>query len=296
MLKRRSLKAIFIFSLVFPPLLFAASAQAEMVKLKNGLNMFYKTAGTGKIPVVLVHGYSFSSASWDKVLGIFPAQYKVYAMDLRGFGQTDKPVQGYSYAQVSEDIAQLMDALKIDKAVVIGHSMGGMIVQHFAVLYPAKVKALVLSNTYAMNAPPVGINESVKQRIAGYGTAEQNREVFKKVHPLYFSKDNLAPGDLDVFMKISLQASTKALQEMLKTIYATPQIPPEKYGAIKAPTLINVTTRDVFGTFDKAVKINEGIKKSKITVIEYCGHTPMWEKPKTWVAQVASFLKSRGVK
>jgi len=64
---------------------------AVTVKLANGVTYFYKTAGTGRIPIVFVHGYSFSSSIWDKILTILPPSYRAYAIDIRGFGDSDKP-------------------------------------------------------------------------------------------------------------------------------------------------------------------------------------------------------------
>ncbi|MFH2125177.1 MAG: hypothetical protein ABIK12_01590 [Pseudomonadota bacterium] len=84
---------------------------------------------------------------------------------------------------------------------------------------------------------------------------------------------------MDKFNQMGCQASAKALSGMLMAIYVSPAIPTDKYSAIKAPTLIMVATRDRLGTFERAVNINEGIANSKITVMEYCGHTSMWERP-----------------
>ncbi len=290
MLASKRLRGITFVILLLGSMLMAVSAQADTVKLPNGLDMYYKTAGSGNIPVILIHGYSLSSASWDKVIDYFPAKYKVYAIDLRGFGLTSKPNSGYTYQQLAEDISQFMEVMKIKKAILIGHSMGGMVLQHFAVLYPDKVMKLVLSNTFAMNVAPVGMSKGVEKRINAYGSKEQNRAVFQKAMPRYFSKENLSTGDLERFVVIGLKAKTAALKGMLRTMYTTPAIPADKYASIKAPTLINVTTRDIFGTFKRALAINEGIKNSEIFVVAYSGHTPMWERPRVWLEEVVAFM------
>lgn len=268
---------------------------AVTVKLSNGVTYFYKTAGTGKIPIVFVHGYGFSSSTWEKILAILPPSYRAYAIDIRGFGDSDKPGIGYTYSQVVEDIAQFLDALKIDKAIFVGHSLGGIFLQHFAVSHPDKMLALILSNTFARNKPPAGISPDVQKRLDGYGSKEENRKVFAETIPQYFDAANLAYGDIGKFVEIGLKADNKALKEFLKLIYTAPAIPSEKYKSIKIPTLIIIGTHDPFAIFEVAVNINDGINGSRIYVVEYSGHSPMWERPDAWVRGVLDFLKDQGL-
>ncbi|MEW6402184.1 MAG: alpha/beta fold hydrolase, partial [Chloroflexota bacterium] len=178
-----------------------------------------------------VYGYSLSSSTWDKVLGMMPVQYRSYAIDLRGFGDSGKPDTGYTYRDMAEDIAQFLDATKIEKAVLVGHSLGGNILQHFAVLYPDRILALVLTNSFAMNMPPKGMSESVQKRIDGYGSKQENRQVFTKTMPFYFDASNISPGDLEKFVESGLKASNNALKDLLKETYTIPPIPAEKFNA-----------------------------------------------------------------
>ena len=271
-------------------------ARADTVELNNGLNVFYKTSGIGYIPIVFVHGYSLSSTTWDKVLAIMPVQYRSYAIDLRGFGDSGSPDTGYTYNQMADDVAQFLDAMKIKKAILVGHSMGGMILQHFAVLHPDRILALVLTNTFARNVEPKGMSESVQKRIDGYGSKEDNHKVFTKSMPYYFNASNLVPGDLERFVEVGLKASNNALKELLKQIYTAAPIPAEKFNAIKVPTLIVIATHDPFGTMKQAVGINDGIQDSRIIVISHSGHSPMWERPAVWVKGVLNFFEHEGLK
>ena len=271
-------------------------AREETMKLTNGVTYYYKTAGTGRIPIVFVHGYSFSSSIWDKILTILPNPYKSYAIDIRGFGDSDKPGTGYNYGQVVEDIAQFLDALKIDKTILIGHSLGGVLLQHFAVTHPDKILALILSNTFPVNNPPPGISPDVKKRLDGYGSKKENRKVFMQTMPQYFDTPSLAHEDLKKFVEIALKADNKALKEFLELVYMASAIPYEKYKSIKIPTLIIIGTHDPFAMFNMAVAINDGIKGSRIYVVEYSGHSPMWERPDVWIKGVLDFLKDHGLR
>ncbi len=271
------------------------STQADTVKIKNGLDMFYKTSGIGFIPVVCIHGYSLSSATWDKIPALLPARYRFYSIDLRGFGDSGKPDTGYTYRDMADDVVQFLDAMHLEKAILAGHSMGGMILQHFAALHPERVSALILSNTFAMNIPPKGMREFVQKRIDGYGTKKENKTVFTKTMPIYFDASNLSPGDVEKFVEVGLKASNTALQEMLKQIYTAPPMPAEQYAKIKTPTLIIIGSHDPYADMKQAVPINDGIENSKIVVVSHSGHTPMWERPEVWVDEVVGFLEKVGL-
>jgi pimeloyl-ACP methyl ester carboxylesterase len=227
---------------------------------------------------------------WANVLPGLPAAWRAYAPDIRGFGQSDKPASGYTYEVLVEDLAAFLDALSLPKAVFVGHSFGGCILQHFAVRYPDRLSALILSNTYACNLPPRGITAGVQARLDGYGTEAQNREIFNRTVPRYFDPANIAPQDIERFVAMARQAGNPALKQTLITMYASPAIPSQGLAAIQAPTLIIVGAHDPYGTFDQAVALSDCIPNSRIAVVPRCGHSPMWEKPQEYVGILTDFL------
>jgi non-heme chloroperoxidase len=255
------------------------------------IHLHYETSGNGGVPVVLVHGYSMSSAVWEKALPLFKPRYRLFAIDLRGFGRSDKPETGYRCSELAEDIKIFMDDSGLSQAVLIGHSFGGQVVQHFAAAYPERILALVLSNTVAATLPPVGITADAKQRINGYGSGEDNRKVLSANIPRYFDAANVTGEDIEHFIGIGLQAGSKALRETLKANHATPAVPKARYADFKAPVLILVSTHDSFGIFDHATAMSDSFPNSRIEVITGCGHTPMWEKPSEFADRVMNFLK-----
>ena len=184
-----------------------------------------------------------------------------------------------------------MDNLGLSQAVLIGHSFGGQVVQHFAAAYPERVLALVLSNTVAATQPPVGITKDAKQRIDGYGSGEDNRKVLSANIPRYFDAANVTGEDIEHFIGIGLQAGSEALRETLNANHATPAIPEARYMDFKAPVLILVSTHDPFGIFDHAAAMSDAFPNSRIEVITGCGHTPMWERPSVFAGKVMEFLR-----
>lgn len=269
--------------------------KSDQITLPDAGAAHFLVSGAGSRPIIFIHGYSLCAQTWVKVLPMLPAAFRAYALDLRGFGSSAKPENGYTYDVLADDIVAFMDALNIEKSVLVGHSFGGCILQHFAVRYPERLRALILSNTYAGNLPPKGITAGVQARLDGYGTEAQNREIFLRTVPRYFDPANVAPQDVDRFVAMALQAGNPALKQTLLTMYNSPAISPESLAAIQAPTLIIVGTHDPFGTFDQAVALSDCIPGSHIAVMPRCGHSPMWEKPHEFVEIMAGFLREHAI-
>jgi len=269
--------------------------RSDKITLSNGLAVHFMMSGAGSNPIIFLHGYSLSAQTWVNALPVLPAACRAYALDIRGFGLSAKPASGYTYEALVGDIFAFMEALNLTKAVFVGHSFGGCILQHFAVRYPSRLQALILSNTYACNLPPQGITAGVQARLDGYGTEAQNREIFNRTVPRYFDPANVTPQDIAYFIASALQAGNPALKQTLRTMYASPVIPSKCLAAIQAPTLIIVGTHDPYGTFDQAVALSDCIPNSRIAVMPRCGHCPMWEKPQEYVGILSGFLRDNGL-
>ena len=282
-------KLLIVFGLTF--FLFGYAA-ADMVKLENGISLNYRTAGYGSIPIIFIHGYSFSADVWEKVLDRLPRKYKAYAYDLRGFGGSSKPESGYMLNDYVEDLKLFMDVMNIQKAVLAGHSLGAIFLQDFAAEYPDRVMALILSNAQARNKDFGGkVPPSIAKRIAAYGDKEANRKIFETSTPAYFMQGNLTEADKNRFLEINVMSATPALREAFEVIFTTPAIPPDKFARIKAPTLVVTATHDIV-PFSVAVALSDGIPQSEVFVVEHAGHTPIWERPERWCEGVFLFLDS----
>jgi pimeloyl-ACP methyl ester carboxylesterase len=99
--------------------------------------------GTGK-PILCIHGITANCRCWDLLAAVLAPGYQVFAMDLRGRGQSDKPPQGYSLDYHMRDINCLLDDLGIDRTVIMGHSLGAFIGLAFAAEYSERVDRLIL--------------------------------------------------------------------------------------------------------------------------------------------------------
>ena len=279
---------IALFLLIFT----AGQALPDSISLKNGITLRYITAGSGPIPIIFIHGYSFSADAWEKVLARLPGRYAGYAYDLRGFGDSSKPDKGYTLSDYVEDLAQFMDAKQISKAILVGHSLGAILLQDFAAAYPERILALILSNAQARHKDSGGkVPDSIAKRIAAYGDREANRKIFEGSTPSYFMAGNLTEADKQRFLEINLKSATPALKEAFESIFTAPAIPPDRFNRIKAPTLVVTSTHDIV-PFTVVTALSEGIPQCQIFVVERAGHTPMWERPDRWCEGVFRFLDS----
>lgn len=134
----------------------------------NGIKICYETFGQG-YPIFLLHGFGMYKQFWLCQIGVLSKKFKVIAYDLRGCGKSDRPNQPYTIDLLVEDQRALMDALKVDKAHIMGHSLGGMIVQNFALKYPNRVNKIVLLGTNPAFPPdPSGIEMFKNTQIASF--------------------------------------------------------------------------------------------------------------------------------
>ncbi len=113
----------------------------------NGLNFHYQQAGEGP-DVLLIHGVTGDLSIWFlcQAMGVLARSFRVTAYDLRGHGYSDVPPSGYTSADQAGDTLAIMDALEIERAMLVGHSFGGVIAMHAAALHPDRIEAVVLSD------------------------------------------------------------------------------------------------------------------------------------------------------
>lgn len=160
----------------------------------NGLKMYYEVHGSGE-PVVLLHGaFMTVTNNWDGWIGELAKSRKVIAVEMQGHGRTADTARDMSYENFADDVAALLDHLKVPKADLIGYSMGGAVAMECAIRHPNKVrKAVVVSSTFR----PDGMVEGASKAIAGL-----TADVFKGT-PLEtdYKKLNPNPDDFPKFVQ-----------------------------------------------------------------------------------------------
>ena len=118
---------------------------AKTVSLGAGLDLEYVERGSrGKVPVVFLHGVTDSWGSFEGVLSRLPECTHAYALSQRGHGNSSRPAFGYRIADMANDLWLFLNSLEIERAVLVGHSMGSFVAQRFALDHPRRTAGLVL--------------------------------------------------------------------------------------------------------------------------------------------------------
>src|SRR3977135_2206205 len=114
----------------------------------DGVKLYYHEAGPGS-PIVFVHEFAGDARSWEGQLRHFGRRYRCITYNARGYPHSDRPaeVERYSQARARDDIRAVLDALEIDKAHIVGLSMGGFATTHFGFTYPERARSLVIAGS-----------------------------------------------------------------------------------------------------------------------------------------------------
>lgn len=115
----------------------------HMIRI-NGQELHVREWPADGHPVVLAHGLASNARIWDEVAEALAPTHRVIAYDQRGHGRSSKPDQGYSFAEVTADLRALLDALEVQRPMLVGHSWGGNVALDFAARYPDALSHLVL--------------------------------------------------------------------------------------------------------------------------------------------------------
>ena len=151
---------VFSFSIAFVLMLVTgtptfAQEHESLTATVNGVKIHYMKAGTGKTPLVLIHGFGETSHMWLPMLEEFGKDFTVIAPDMRGLGDSSKPEGGYDKKTMAVDIHELVKSLGYKEINLVGHDIGLMVAYAYAAQFPSEVKKLAL-----LEAPIPGIGDA----------------------------------------------------------------------------------------------------------------------------------------
>lgn len=274
---------------LWPALLLLATtpAWAEFVEVPGG-KLWYESRGEGPA-LVLLHDGFVPSATWDDQMPAFSRLFRTIRYDRRGYGKSESNREPYSHL---DDLAAFLDALKIDRAVLVGCDNGARLALDYALAHPDRVSALVLSGPVVSGLP---FSEHFLRR---------GNDNFK---PLIQNQD--VAGMIDAWVRDPYEtdpANTRArerLRELLKTS-VSPLItgfpdsrPPDqpaagRLGEIRVPTLIVAGASDIADIHAQAGALEAGIPGARRVVLAGAGHLAHLEKPELFNETVLGFLRS----
>lgn len=278
-----------------PVALHGASGQTVVV---DGVRLHYVEQGKGAA-IVLLHGFGASAFSWRLALPMLGANYRVVALDLPGFGFSDRNARlDFGHEAQAWRVARLMDVLGIRRATIVGHSMGGGIAQRLAISDPRRVERLVLVAAVDASAAPAWGHRGgrhpawgVARFAAGFPGLVRGL-TSRGLRQVVADPATVTDEMVDGYAEPLLMRGTLACME--KMAADTAREAPGDLSRITAPTVV------VSGERDRIVpaRVGEGltakIRGARHVMLGATGHLPAEECPEAFVEEVLAFLHEPG--
>ena len=270
----------------------------------DGLRIHYLTAGESGSPVVLLHGAGIDSAhlSWAETIESLAQEHRVYAPDLPGYGQSDRPDVLYNAEFYINFLARLFDAWQLSKASLVGLSMGGAIVLGFTLAHPERVEKLVPVDPYGI-MPKVAwhrtsylyVHSPLNELSYWFFAKSRSMVRWSLLSSLISSPERLTDRLIDEVYEASKHPQAgKAFSSFqrhdltwdgLRTNYL------DRLSTIQAPTLFIHGEKDPGVPLTYARQAHERVKGSRLHVMQGCLHWPMRDRPEEFNRVLGEFLR-----
>lgn len=237
----------------------------------NGIRLAYERRGTGS-PMVLLHGYPLDHQIWDDVTPLLADTFELIIPDLRGFGGSSTVDSFSAMEDYAADIAALLDQLEIQKAAIVGHSMGGYVALAFARLYPDRVTGLGLVSSQVLADPP-------DRKEGRYKTAAEVADkgiagVVAAMTPKFTSDARLQEMAKRVMEGQQPAGYIGALKAMAERVDSTPLL-----SSINFPVVLVHGDADALIPIDRAREVKSAVPGAHLVEVSGAGHVPMLEDP-----------------
>lgn len=223
----------------------------------NGIDMYYETSGTGP-PLVLLHEFNSSGATWGAFVPEFARSYQVIVPDLRGHGRSTNPTRQFTHRQSALDVFALLDALGITQFKAIGISTGGMTLIHMATHQPSRVEAMVLIGS------TIYFPEDARAIMRTATVESMTPNVYERRRPIH------KRGDEQI----------RELQQQFngfKDSYDDMNFTRPYLSTVSARTLIVHGDRDQFFPVEIPLEMYRSIPNAQLWIIPQGGHVPIFD-------------------
>jgi 3-oxoadipate enol-lactonase len=238
------------------------------------INIYYEIHGDGE-PLLMIQGYGQYSGHWTTLIPPFSKEYRVIIFDNRGTGRSDKPETPYTMKMMAADAKGLLDAIGIDRAHVLGISMGGMIAQEFALNYPDKVINLVLGCTQCGGKQTILPGQEALAFLFGPEMAKLPVEKrARETAPWLWTKEFIEkhPEAVETYVAITLKYPTPphGFSGQAQAIMGHDSY--ERLPQIKAPTLVIAGDADRIIPADNSKVLASRIPNVELVFVKNAGH------------------------
>ena len=251
----------------------------------NGIAIHVKEQGGGDLSLVFLHYYGGSSRTWMHVVAALAARFHTVAVDHRGWGKSDAPTAGYGLADLAADAEGVIAALKLQRYVLVGHSMGGKVAQLMASRRPVGLAGLILMAPAP--PPPMVMPAHTREMLAG---ACASRDAVEAAIDTVLTAKKLSAADRVQVIEDSLRGAPPAKIAWPRSTNLEDIA--EQVGNINVPTLV------IAGELDRVeppvrlrVEMLPRIPQAVMHVLPGTGHLSMLESPDTVAALIANFCQ-----
>lgn len=257
----------------------------------NGLKFHVKRIGSGT-PLIMIMGLGAPGEKWHHNYELLSQWFECIVPDNRGAGQSDKPnEERYTTEQMADDIIGIMDVLGIQKAHVIGVSMGGAIAQHVALKIPDRVKSLILTSTFA------SVSQTFRKALTLICSLKDDTDpaVLKQLN-LWMTYGQQTQNHRPELVEYSAAADAEYPYPMPAYAYKAQcgaclsHDTSKRLGELKMPVLIAAGAKDLFMNIEKTMELVQGIPHAEFYLSPEGGHVHQWEYPEVYDSLVLGFL------
>ena len=256
----------------------------------NNINVSYNDEGPEGAPMIIfIHGFPLNKSMWNKQLNALKDDYRVIAYDIRGHGATETGNIDFSIDLFVSDLLSFMDALKIEKTMICGLSMGGYIALNAIENHPDRFTALILSDTNCTADTP----EAKEKRMKTIINIKENgvEKLAEDLLPNLFASESFKSNteEIAAVREMIVTTSIPSLNKSLHAL-ANRKETCSKLSKIKVPTLILVGEEDKITPTEAAIAMHEKIKDSELSIINHAGHLSNMENENEYNSQLEKFL------
>ncbi|KGR76716.1 alpha/beta fold hydrolase [Ureibacillus manganicus] len=243
------------------------------VTVDSGVKLYVEDINPGgNKTIVFLHGWPLSHEQFEYQFNVLPQMgYRCIGVDWRGFGKSDRPMSGYTFNRLADDIRSLVDALRLKDFTLLGHSTGGAI----AIRYVSRHNGFGVSKLVLVDAAaPTGFTAETASEFLKKCLNDRPKMMQDVTDGFFFQY--LTKPFSDWFLQMGLQAASWSTAAIITTLRD------EKLYAdlpnINIPTLIIHGIHDKVIPFSQAKEMNQKIRNSKLVPFQFSGHGPFWEE------------------
>ncbi len=267
----------------------------------NQRDLHYVDEGTGQ-PLVLVHGWGFDLTCWRPMIDRLATRYRVIAVDVRGHGRSQPADSAYTLKDLALDLSELLTQLNLpEPPVLIGHSLGGSIVQQFAAEHPNAARAIIIMDS--------DLNASVAKRLIMSSTNRIFAWVMRlaavilgpkrslRLYPPLLNIATYSGGWRKAHPELLKDAADRFLDNRVKDLvwslvaWASRPDLTENLAAVSCPALLIRGSKDLMITDASMQALSRAFPRSQLLVVEDSGHAILSEQPDIVVGMIDSFLQ-----